>query len=635
MTDSIDVTSKPASPSTLSVNAALRETLPFDDERSFEDARRGFIATIDPIAITADDGHVVWDLTRFGFIDGEAPDTVNPSLWRQARLNLNHGLFKVTDRIYQIRGFDMANMTIIEGDAGFVIIDPLQTVEGASAGMKLVREHLGDKEVTALIYTHSHADHFGGVKGVISAEDVAERGVKIVAPVGFMEHAIKENIYAGTAMSRRAQYMYGARLEPGAQGMVSIGLGAAMGDGTMSLLEPTDLISETGTELTLDGIRIVFQYTPDAEAPAEMNFHFPDLRALCMAENVSHNMHNLYTLRGAQIRDAAAWSNYIRDALDEFGDETDVVFISHHWPVWGKEAVREFMEKQRDLYRYIHDETLRLAAHGFTMNEIAERVQLPVELSSYWANRGYYGSLSHNVKAVYQMYLGWFDGNPAHLHPHEPVAAAHRYVEFMGGSVQLLSNARRAFDDGDYRWVAEVVNHLVFSDPSNVAAKALQADALEQLGYQAESGSWRNFYLTGAQELRTGVSGNSHTTATPDMLTALDTGMLLDYLAIRLNGQKAGSVDLSMYILVTDTEDHRFVRVKNGVLTQHMRRQSEVESATIRLTKPVLAGLVLGVLSFTGVMDAGLATVEGDAVAVHHLFGMCDTFERDFPIVVP
>lgn len=625
---------KAATPATAAANRAVLSTLDFADRRSFDDARRGFVATIDPPVIRAENGRVVWDLTRYDFLGGDCPDTVNPSLWRQAQLTVRHGLFRVTDRIYQIRGFDIANMTIVEGDTGYLVIDPLLTPETAAAGMRLVREHLGDKPIRAIVYTHSHTDHFGGVKGVVSGDEVARGAVRIVAPSGFMEHTVSENVQAGNAMKRRAQYMYGSLLPADDRGVVSVGLGAALANGAPTLLAPTDLVAETGTEMVLDGVRIVFQYTPDSEAPAEMNFFLPDLRALCMAENVSHNMHNLYTLRGAQVRDAAAWSNYIRDALDLFGDRADVLFISHHWPVWGREAIREFMEKQRDLYRFIHDETLRWAARGLNAAEIAERLELPPALATYWSNRGYYGTLEHNVKAVYQKYLGWFDANPANLHPHPPAAAAARYVEFMGGADEVLRKARASFDAGDYRWVAEVVGRVVFTDPRNEDARALQADAFEQLGYQAEAASWRNFYLTGAQELRSGVAYAGGGGARGDMLTAMTTEMLLDHLAVRLDGAAAAECDAHVALDV-DGDGRIFVLVRHGVLVHSRRPQRGDVDATVALSRPVLARLVLGALTAADAEAAGHVTISGDAAAWRVPFDLRGRFDPAFPIVTP
>ncbi|WP_370185422.1 alkyl/aryl-sulfatase [Rhodococcus wratislaviensis] len=626
---------KPATAFTRSANKALLDHLPFDDRSAYDDARRGFIATLDPMVIKDENGRVVWDLERFRFLETEAPETVNPSLWRISQLHLEHGLFRVADRIHQVRGFDISNMTIVEGRTGYIVIDPLTSTECAREAMRLVRENLGDKEVRAVIYTHSHADHFGGVKGIVSEEDVRSGAVRVVAPYGFMEHTVSENVYAGNAMYRRAQYMYGQNLPVGSAGMISTGLGIALSEGQITLLEPTDLITESSQELVLDGVRIEFQYTPDSEAPAEMHFHIPEMRALCMAENVSHHMHNLYTPRGAQIRDAAAWSGYIDEALRRYGDKSDVLFISHQWPVWGQTAIRGFLTQQRDLYRYIHDETLRLAAHGYTMTEIAEIVELPEGLATCWSARGYYGSLNHNVKAVYQRYLGWFDANPANLHPHPPVESSTRYVEFMGGADAVLQKAKLSFDEGDYRWVAQVVNHVVFAEPDNELARQLQADALEQLGYQAESAPWRNFYLTGAQDLRNGVHTDDQSLTTSDVLAAMTTDMLLDYLAIRLNGPKAGTRKFAVHLHVIDTGEDRLVEVTNGVLICSPVIDGTTADVSVDLTSAALAELVLGAITIEDATVAGKIDVSGRAELLHDLFSLLDSFSRSFNIVTP
>ncbi|MGC4960877.1 alkyl/aryl-sulfatase [Gordonia sp. DT101] len=620
---------------TAAANRAVLDQLPFDDRRAFDDAHRGFIATLDPMVITDDTGRVVWDLERFTFLQGDAPATVNPSLWRMSQLHTAHGLFQVADRIFQVRGFDISNMTVIEGDTGYVIVDPLTSVECARAAMDLVRDHLGEKPIRAIIYTHSHADHFGGVKGIVSDDDVAGGAVRIVAPLGFLEHAVSENVYAGNAMTRRAQYMYGQNLPVDAAGVISTGLGIALSKGQMSLLEPTDVISGTSQELVLDGVRFEFQYTPDSEAPAEMHFYLPDMRALCMAENVSHHMHNLYTPRGAQIRDAVGWSRYIDVALRRYGAVTDVMFICHQWPVWGTRSVCEFLAEQRDLYRYIHDETLRLAAHGYTMIEIAEMVELPEGLATSWIARGYYGSLNHNVKAVYQKYLGFFDGNPAHLHPHPPVEAGQRYVEFMGGADAVLNKARKSFDDGDYRWVAEVVNHVVFAEPNNQAARELQADALEQLGYQSESAPWRNFYLTGAQDLREGARSDEAALGAGEVIAAMTVDMLFDYLAIRLNGPKAGGQSFAMQVQLTDTGESRRVELVHGVLNCTPAQPDDHGDTTMRLPKAALTGLALGAVTLADAVAAGQVEISGDEEPAYLLFALLDTFARTFNIVTP
>ncbi len=484
----------------------------------------------------------MWDLNAFPFLQEEtAPASVNPSLWRQSRLlSLFHGLFQVTEGVYQIRGFDLSLMSIIESDSGYVVVDPLLSIQTAKAGMDLVYRHLGQKPIVAVIYTHSHVDHWGGVKGVITQTEVDAGKVKVIAPEHFLEHAISENIIAGNVMSRRASYMYGNLLPRDAQGQVGAGLGQTTSTGAVSLIDPTDYITGTGQTMVVDGLEIEFQLTPGTEAPAEMNFLFPKYRALCMAENTTHNMHNLYTLRGAAVRDPLAWAYFINEAMELYAGRYDLLFASHHWPTWGIEESNDFLKKQRDMYKYLHDETLRLANQGYTILEIPEIIELPTELFRAWYNRGYYGTVSHNVKAVYQRYLGFFDGNPADLHPLPPTAAGKKYVEFMGGAASLLEKARQSFDAGEYRWVAQVVNHLVFADPDNQAARALQADALEQLGYQAESGPWRNFYLSAAKELRDGVMDlAAPKTITPDTVRATPLEMFFDLLAVRLNGPKA------------------------------------------------------------------------------------------------
>ncbi|APE11323.1 MULTISPECIES: alkyl/aryl-sulfatase [unclassified Rhodococcus (in: high G+C Gram-positive bacteria)] len=626
---------KPATAATRAANRAVSARLDFEDKKAFDDAHRGFVDTLDPLVIRNAQGHVVWDCDTYAFLADEAPDTVNPSLWRMSQLHTVHGLFKVVDGIYQVRGFDISNMTLIEGDTGYVVIDPLTSAECASAAMDLVRRELGDRPVTAIVYTHSHVDHFGGVKGLVSEADISSGSVRIVAPTGFLAHTVSENVYAGNAMNRRAQYMYGNKLPHGPSGVVSAGLGLGLSTGTVTLLEPTDHITETGQELVLDGVRFEFQYTPDSEAPAEMNFYLPDFRALCMAENVSHHMHNLYTPRGAQIRDAAAWSDYIHAAIELYAHRSDVLFICHHWPVWGRQELTDFLEQQRDLYRYIHDETLRLAAHGHTMVEIAELIELPEPLGSSWSSRGYYGTLNHNAKAVYQKYLGWFDGNPATLHQHPPVEAGKRYVEYMGGADAVLRNARRSFDEGDYRWVAQVVNHVVFAEPDNQQARELQADALEQLGYQAESAPWRNFYLTGAQELRHGVVIESTALATSDVLAAMTTDMMLKYLAIRLNGPKAAGRALRVDLHVTDTDERRLLQVTNGVLVHTATSTPQDADVSVALTRTTLGSVTLGSAPLDRCIADGSASVAGNADALHELFSLLDAFDRFFDIVTP
>lgn len=485
-------------------NSNATANLPFGDTRDLETASRGFIAELDSAVITDADGAAVLDCKEFSFLTEDCPPTANPSLWRQSELVARHGLFEVTDRIYQIRGFDLSNMTVVEGDTGVIIIDPLISAETAAAGLALYREHRGDRPVKAVIYTHCHIDHFGGVKGVTSQEAVDAGECVVIAPAGMVEHAVAENVYAGTAMGRRAAYMYGAALPRGPQGAIGAGLGQSTSTGTATLIVPTVDISETGHVETVDGVTIEFQMTPGTEAPAEMNFYFPQMRALCMAENATHTLHNLLTLRGAVVRDPHIWSKYLTEAINTFAGRSDVLFASHHWPTWGTEELTDFLGQQRDLYGYLHDQTLRMLNQGRTGLEIAEDITLPPALADVWNTHGYYGSVSHNVKAIYQRYMGWFDGNPAHLWEHPPVESAKRHVEFMGGADEAVRKARASYDAGDFRWVAQVLNYVIFADPDHAEAKELQADTLEQLGYGSENGTWRNFFLMGAYELRNG-----------------------------------------------------------------------------------------------------------------------------------
>ena len=629
---------KDATRFTQSANDTLRDELNWEDVRDFESASRGFIASLDDPVITNADGRPVWDLNAFPFLSEEtAPPSVNPSLWRVSRLNaLYHGLFKVTDGVYQIRGFDLSVMSIIETDSGYVVIDPMISAEPARAGMDLVYQHVGRKPVVAVIYTHSHVDHWGGVKGVIDEADVKAGKIKVIAPENFVEYAISENVIAGNVMSRRASYMYGNLLPKDTKGQVGAGLGQTTSVGSNSLIIPTDSITHTGQTMTIDGLDIEFQLTPDTEAPAEMNFLFPRYRALCMAENCSHTMHNLYTLRGAQVRDAKAWAYYIDEAIDYFSGRYDVVFASHHWPTWGADESTAYLKLQRDMYKYLHDETLRLANQGYTLLEIPEIIHLPAEIYRAWHNRGYYGSINHNVKAIYQRYLGFFDGNPATLHPLPPEAAGRKYVEFMGGADALLANARRAFDQGEYRWVAQVVNHLVFADPDNEAARDLQADALEQLGYQAESGPWRNFYLSAAKELRDGVIDIATPKSTnPDIVRATPLDMFFDLLAVRLIGEKAEDTVITLNAHFTDIDEQYVLRIEHGVLYYARGRQADDADATLTTTRVVLDAVVLGEATMADKLATGQARIDGDPAKLVEFLSMLDTFEFWFNIVTP
>jgi alkyl sulfatase BDS1-like metallo-beta-lactamase superfamily hydrolase len=615
-------------------NDAVRLALPFADSDDFDDARRGRLGSLSDPVIRATSGRVVWDADAYGFLEGDCPATVNPSLWRQGQLNAIHGLFEVAEGIYQVRGLDLSNMTIVEGERGVLVIDPLISCETAAAALALYREHRGERPVTAMLYTHSHVDHFGGARGVVEREDVTAGRVPVLAPTGFLEHAVSENVYAGPAMTRRATYMYGALLEKGPTGQVGTGLGQTTSMGTVSLIAPTLEITHTGQEETVDGIRMHFQLTPGTEAPAEMNFLFPEHRALCMAENATHNLHNVLTLRGALVRDPHVWACYLDDAIELFGERADTLFAQHHWPRWGRERIVEFLAKQRDLYGYIHDQTLRLLNKGHVAGEIAESLRLPRSLEREWHCRGYYGSLNHNVKAVYQRYLGWFDGNPAHLWPHPPQAAAERYVALAGGADALLENARAAFADGDYRWVAEVVNHLVFADPGNAEARELQAAALEQLAFGAENGTWRNFYLMGAKELRDGVAGTA-TTIPPDMIRGLSTGQLLDAVAIQIDGPRADGVELTMDWRLPDTGESHRLTLTNGVLTHRTGAPSATVDATLTIERAALDELLAGAVTLEQLAASGRMRVDGDATALARLLGLLDPPDAGFAIVTP
>ena len=628
-----------ATAATQKINAAVLQQLPLTDKQDFEDARRGFIAPLpEGGVIRTKDGNPAWDLSSFGFIKegAPAPETVNPSLWRQSQLLTYAGLFKVIDRVYQVRGADVSNINFIEGDTGIIVIDPLMCAETARAALDLYYQHRPKKPVVAVIYSHSHLDHYGGVKGVVSEDDVKAGKVKIIAPDGFMKAAVDENVMAGTAMGRRAGYMYGVFLPPGPQGKVTSGLGLTISTGTVTLIPPTDIITRTDQELTIDGLKFVFQMAPDTEAPAEMHFYMPQLKLLCPAENCCHTLHNVYSLRGAKIRDALAWSKALNETLERWGDQSEVMLNVHHWPVWGQARIVDRLKKQRDLYRYLHDQTLRLANEGYTMTEIAEMIQLPESLAKEFYCRGYYGSVNHNVKAVYVKYLGWFDGNPANLHPLPPEEASKRYVEFMGGAAAVIKKAQEYYDKADYRWVAEVMNHVVFADPNNNAAKELQARALEQMGYQAESGPWRNFYLTGAQELRHGIVKMSGTPASLDTIRAMPMELIFDYLGVRLNGPKAEGKTITINWNFTDTKEQYVLALENGALNHTADKQAKEADATLTLTRAALdEGIRGGKPKLEAEIASGDIKLEGNKEKVGELLSLMDKFDPMFNIVTP
>ncbi|MEW2353654.1 alkyl sulfatase dimerization domain-containing protein [Spirillospora sp. NPDC029432] len=600
--------------------------LAFGDRTDFENAERGLVGSLTPGVVKDASGRVVWDGDAFGFLDGPCPESVHPSLWRQSQLCAKQGLYEVTGGIYQVRGLDLSNMTLVEGDRGVIVIDPLVSVETAAAALKLYREHRGERPVTGLVYTHSHVDHFGGAEGIVPADD--PDGVPILAPAGFLEHAVSENVYAGVAMTRRAMYHAGVLLPKDPEGMVGTGLGQTASSGRVSLIPPNLDITRSGQEEVLDGVRIVFQLTPGTEAPAEMNFHFPERRALCLAENATRNLHNILTLRGAVVRDARVWSRYLDEAITLFADATDVAFASHHWPTWGRDNIVEFLSQQRDVYAYLHDQTLRLLNQGHTGIEIAEMMELPPALAGAWHARGYYGSVSHNVKAIYQRYMGWFDGNPSHLWEHPPVEASQRYVECMGGASRVLAMARDYAGQGDLRFAATLLNHVVFADPGNEHAKTALADVLQRLGEGAECGTWRNFYLTGAMELREGVRPVPMSIS-GGMAAGLSVEQVFDSMAIRVNGPKAWDEHLTIDWDFTDTGDRYRMTLSNGALVHRRASEGDEDAGlTLTLTRPALFGLLGG----KGTEGVGS---RGDTAVLRRLLAVMDAPEPDFPIVTP
>ena len=622
---------------TRALNRAVLDTLPFADTQDFDDARRGFVASLPEIEIKNAQGRVVWSLRDYAFLEhAEAPPTVNPSLWRQARLNLHHGLFQVSERIYQVRGFDISNMTILEGERGLVVIDPLVSTETARAGLALYIQHRGPRPVTAVIYTHSHVDHYGGVRGVIDEADVRAGRVAVIAPHRFMEEVVTENVLAGTPMVRRAQFQFGPTLPKGPRGQVDAGLGKVISRGTVTLIPPTQVIAQPLETHRVDGLEIVFQLAPETEAPAEMHMFYPGLRALNLAENATHNLHNIYPIRGAQVRDANAWAKYLNDALDRFGRDADVAFAQHHWPVWGRERVRDFLSRQRDLYKYLHDQTVRLMNHGYRAAEIAERLTLPRSQAATWHVRGYYGTFSHNAKSVYQRYLGWYDANPANLNPLPPVERGRKYVEYMGGAAAVITRAREDFARGEYRFVAEALSHVVFADSTNAEARTLGAAALEQLGYAAESATWRNAYLLGALELRQGLpAAAARAPVSPDVVRGMSLDLFFDYLAVRLNGERADGRRLIVNWRFSDLDRTCVLTLEHSALTYLADRRSNSADATVTLPRAVLDRLVLRELTLADAVRQGLVTVEGDATKVVELFGLLDDFTLMFPIVEP
>ena len=618
----------PAEAPVAAAQRAVLAQLPFSDRQDFKDANRGFVATT-PNAPNPD---------LYKFLQQDAPPTVNPSLWRQAQLNAINGLFKVVDGVYQVRGFSLANMTIVEGATGLIVIDTLSTVDAAREALALYYAHRPRKPVVAVIYTHSHADHYGGVKGVTSEADVQAGKTKIIAPAGFMREVVSESVIAGNPMSRRVQYQFGIPLPRTDQGNVDAGLGKwdSRGAPGASLIAPTESVEKPVENRTIDGVAMVFQLAPGSEAPAEMQIYLPKSHVLNMAENATHTLHNLLPIRGTEVRDAQGWSGYISQALEHFGAEAQVLIAQHHWPAWGNDRVRERLENQRDLYKYVHDQTVRMMNQGMTPADVAEALTAPPGLENDWSTRGYYGTLSHDAKAVYQKYLGWFDGNPANLNPLPPVENAKKSIEYMGGAAAVIARAHEDFEAGNYRWVAQVMNQVVYADPENQDARALAAQAFEQLGYLAESATWRNAYLTGAQELRLGSPKPRRSPGvTPDMLHAMQLDLVFDHMGTRLNGPRAGTARSVINWHFPDTKETAVSTLSHGALTAVIGKNAAKADATVTVSRAVFEAVVLKQRDMSDALQRGDAAVVGNATPVTQLFGLFDDFDAAFPIVEP
>jgi len=621
-------------PATAEANRQFAQTLDLADRQDFADAARGLIARPHGTVRNAD-GSVLWDYDRFDFEKGDAPPSVNPSLWRQAQLNNHIGLFKVADGVYQLRGFDLANITLIEGKTGWIVVDALTSRETAAAAMAFARTHLGARKVSALVFSHSHIDHFGGALGVISGAEAAARKIPIVAPEGFLEAATSENILLGPSMGRRAAWMYGFRLPASPTGLVGEGLGKGVALGSVGILPPTVTVSGTPQAMTLDGVEFVFYYAPDTEAPAEMAFYLPQKKALCAAEVLSHTLHNLYTLRGAKVRDALRWSNAIEAFIERFGD-AEILFGQHFWPVWGNARVLAFMKTQRDAYRYIHDQTVRMVNAGMRPDAIADTLKLPPSLARVFWNRDYYGTVRHNARAVYQLYVGWFDGNPANLDRLPRADAARRYVALMGGVDTVIAAARAAYDGHEYRWAAELLNHAVFADPGSTEAKALLARTYEQLGFVAESGPWRNVYLTGAYELRNGPPEKGIDRSTVlDMLEWTPIERFLDAMAAGLNGPRAEGTTFRINLVISDTGESHLLWIENAVLHHRKAPPAADADATLMLTKKLFLKMMTGSAKLKDLLLGDELKTSGSRVDLVRFFALFDRAEGKFPIVTP
>lgn len=615
---------KPATEYTVQANDAMYDLLDFSDTQEAEFAVRGLIDAPETLELTDADGSIIWSQTAYDFVDeyDKAPDTVNPSLWENTKNNHAYGLFEVCEGIYQVRGYDMSNLTVVKGNTGWIVFDPLMSVECSQAAMQLIEKNLGSYPIKAVICSHPHVDHFGGIQGIMSAEErayaslpleaqLASGLIPIIVPKGFAEHAIAENVYAGKGMGRRANYQYGVLLEPSVTGTLAQGIGMGQSTGTISYLAPTYEVKETGEVITIDGVEMEFQMTPGTEAPAEMNTWFPQYKALWVAENCTATLHNLYTLRGAQVRDGAAWAGYITEAITRYGSEAQVTFQSHNWPHWGNDVVNDYLVNTAAVYKFINDQTLTYINQGYTSDEISNMIKLPNALEKVWYTRQYYGTVAHNSKAVYQKFMGWYDANPVHLNPLKPVDSAKKWVEYLGDTDRVLQLAKADFDAGEYQWVAEVTNVLVFANPENEAARLLCADALEQLGYQSESGPWRNAYLTAALELRHGNRAISAKLAKNNgsMIREMTAQMMFDYMGIILDKQALAEYDFIINVTLPDIGEKHMLRIKNGVVLTYNDALSE--QADISITCPKNALFYLLTNNKEGIAQA--VKLEGDA----------------------
>lgn len=622
---------------TLEIRKQVKASLPFEDTRDLEEAKRGFIAAPDFKQIIAEDGHVAWDMESYEFLlEDKDYESIHPSLRRQAYLNMAYGLYEVLpNRIYQVRGFDLANITFVRGDTGWIIFDPLTSKETSRAALDFINEKIEKLPVVAVVYSHSHADHFGGVRGVIDEADVISGKVKLVAPAGFMQHAVSENVYAGNAMTRRVQFQYGVLLNRSPFGHVDQAIGKNVSSGNLGLIKPNVIIEKPIEEMTIDGIKMVFQNTPNTEAPAEINTWFPDLKAFWGAENVTGTVHNIYTLRGAMVRDALNWSKYINEALYMFGQDAEVMFASHNWPRWGNSRIQEVLRAQRDAYGNLNNQVLHLANQGVTINEIHNVYKVPESLQRQWAARSYHGSEFHNSRGVLNRYLGYWDGNPTNLVPLSPKESAPLYVEMMGGSEKILAKGTELIDAGKYLEATEILNKLVFAEPDNTVAKNLLADAFEQIGYQKESTSLRNSFLAAAYELRSGLpEGIPPSASGPDLIRAVPTEMWLDYLAIRMDARKAEGVNFVINLITPDNGEKFVIELSNATLTNIKGFLSKNPTMTLTINRSDLNTLLLDPnVTLESIIESGRAKVDGDIKPLKLLEGMMIQFTPDFEIM--